>query len=233
MKRVKNKIADILSSIKFSESDKSETGTNFANSELKQDQLSNIFGAEKLGVFRPVNPQVGGLEKSMSAAAFAEAGEFDFAQEILSPESKLRTVLLVIERDTPNANAIEYTVNLCKRIGAIMDVLITTPFGSNSTDSMTAQSAGQYAQKILELTRLLRDRGITYHMYTLDGDLVKNLGNYVRYHKDITTVVYDSPRIDGVHSKDDIWHKVLDTICTRLSIPLITVFDKHRSKLTT
>ncbi|MGP8282760.1 MAG: hypothetical protein ACLQT6_08605, partial [Desulfomonilaceae bacterium] len=152
MKRVKDKITDILNSLKFSESDKSETGTKFVNSKTKHGQLSEIFDAENLGVFRPVNQQVGSFGKTMSAAAFAESGEFDVAHEILSPESKLRTVLLVIERETPNANAIEYTVNLCKRIGAIVDVLITTPSGSNSTNSMIAQSAGPYAQKILELT---------------------------------------------------------------------------------
>ncbi len=233
MKRVKDKITDMLNSIKFSESDKSETGTKVVHSKTKHGQLSEILDAENLGVFRPVNQQVGSFGKTMSAAAFAEAGEFDVAHEILSPESKLRKVLLVLERETPNANAIEYTVNLCKRIGAIVDVLITTPSGSNSTNSMIAQSAGPYAQKILELTRLLRDRGITYHMYTLDGDLVDKLGDYVRHHKDVTTVVYDSPRTEEIDSKDDTWHKVLDTICTRLSIPLITVFDKHKTKLTT
>lgn len=233
MKRVKDKITKMLNSIKFSGSGKFKNETKLLSTEMKRDDPGNMIGQENLRTFRPVSAQLGSFGKTMSAAAFAEAGEFAFAHEILSPEPKLRTVLLVIEGDTPKAQAIEYTVNLCKRIGAVIDVLITTPSGLNSTNCMIAQSAGPYAQKILELTRLLRDSGIIYHMYTLDGDLVDNLGDFVRHHKDVTTVVYDSPRAEEINSKDDTWHKVFDTICTRLSIPLITVFDKHKTKLAT
>jgi len=170
----------------------------------------------------------------MSAAAFAEAGEFEVAREILSPETKPHTVLLVIERDSPNVNAIEYTVSLCKRIGAIMDVIITSPPSAMSRRNVPIlRTAAPDPEMILNLAQLLRERDITYHMYMLQGDLVEKLGDYVRQHKEVTTVVYDSSRNVESHSKDDTWHKVLDTICTRLSIPLITVFEKRRVKLAT
>lgn len=233
MKRVKDKIVRMFNSIRFSETNKPDTETENFDSQTGQAMERKTSEQEKLGMFRPISPKVSHFGKSMSAAAFAEVGEVDIAQEILSPEPKPHTVLLVIESDSPNANAIEYTVNLCRRIGAIIDVLITTPPGANSNNAMIAKEVGPYAQKILELTRLLRDREVDYHMYMLDGDLVEKLGEYVRSHKEITTVVYDSPRAEKTQSSDDTWHQVLDTVCKRFSIPLITVFDKRRIKLAT
>ena len=95
------------------------------------------------------------------------------------------------------------------------------------------QAVAPDPEMILSLARLLREKDITYHMYMFQGDLVEKLGDYVRRHKEVTTVVYDSSRTQESHSKDDTWRKVLDTICTRLSIPLITVFEKRRVKLAT
>jgi hypothetical protein len=234
MKRVKDKITAMLNAITFAEADDPDTAIKFLNSDSSQVEDMDRAEEERLGVYRNSQPPVDQFEKSMSAAAFAEAGEFGVAREILSPESKPHTVLLVIERDSPNANAIEYTVNLCKRIGAIMDVLITPPpisMKKNNTekDSNWSPDVG----KILELTQFLKYKEVTFHMYMLQGDFVEKLGDYVRSHKEVTTVVYDSPRIEQTHSKDDTWHQVLDTICTRLSIPLITVFDKRQMKLAT
>ena len=233
MKRVKDKIAAMLNAITFAEADEPDTAIKFLNSDSSQAEDMDRAEEELLGVYRNSQPPVDPFEKSMSAAAFAEAGEFGVAREILNPESKHHTVLLVIERDSPNANAIEYTVNLCKRIGAIMDVLITPPPTSGEKSAKNAPAWSPDAGKILELTQFLRYKEVTFHMYMLQGDFVEKLGDYVRSHKEVTTVVYDSPRIEETHSKDDTWHKVLDTICTRLSIPLITVFDKRQMKLAT
>ncbi|MGC8659954.1 MAG: hypothetical protein ACP5U1_12855 [Desulfomonilaceae bacterium] len=233
MKRVKDKIVRMFNSMRLSETKKPASSLENVDSQIGDGVNGPTSEHEILGPYRPTSAKFSNFDKSMSAAAFAEVGEVDIAEEILHPGAKPHTVLLVIESETPNANAIEYTVNLCRRISAIMDVLITTPRGANSGNVMTAIEAGPYAQKILELTRLLRDKEVDYHLYTLDGDLVEKLGEYVRNHKEITTVVYDSPRAEKTQSSDDTWHQVLDTVCKRFSIPLITVFDKRRVKLAT
>jgi hypothetical protein len=113
-----------------------------------------------------------------------------------------------------------------------MDIIVTSPPGSMSRRNVpNLQTAVPDPKMILNLTQFLREREITYHMYMLQGDLVEKLGDYVRQHKEVTTVVYDSSRNEESHSKDDTWHKLLDTICIRLSIPLITVFQKRTVEL--
>jgi hypothetical protein len=232
MRRVKDQMTAMLNAVTFAEADEPETAMKFLNAAAKQNEIPKLSEEERLGVYRATNPNVGQFEKSMSAAAFAEAGEFEVAREILSPETRPHTVLLVIEKDLPNVNAIEYTVSLCKRIGAIMDIIVTSPPGSMSSRNVpNLQTAGPHPEMILNLAQFLREREITYHMYMLQGDLVEKLGDYVRQHKEVTTVVYDSSRNEESHSKDDTWHKLLDIICTRLSIPLITVFQKRTVKL--
>ena len=233
MKRVKDRITSMLNAITGAEADEPETAMKFINMEANQNEISEL-SEERFGVYRMTDPKVGQFEKSMSAVAFAEAGEFELAREILSTETKPHTVLLVIETDSPNANAIEYTVSLCKRIGAIMDVIIAlSPSTMSSRNVPNLQAVAPDPEMILSLARLLREKDIPYHMYMFQGDLVEKLGDYVRRHKEVTTVVYDSSRTQESHSKDDTWRKVLDTICTRLSIPLITVFEKRRVKLAT
>ena len=233
MKRVKDRITSMLNAITGAEADEPETAMKFINMEANQNEISEL-SEERFGVYRMTDPKVGQFEKSMSAVAFAEAGEFELAREILSTETKPHTVLLVIETDSPNVNAIEYTVSLCKRIGAIMDVIIAlSPSTMSSRNVPNLQAVAPDPEMILSLARLLREKDIPYHIYMFQGDLVEKLGDYVRRHKEVTTVVYDSSRTQESHSKDDTWRKVLDTICTRLSIPLITVFEKRGVKLAT
>lgn len=233
MKRVKDKITAMLNAITFAEADEPETALNFLNSDPKQVETAQVCEEKHQGIHKNTGPLVEEFEKSMSAAAFAEVGEFDVAGQIMHPETKPHTILLVTERDTPNANAIEYTANLCKRVGATMDVIVTPPPDTKHKHQKIVPTGVLDTEKISELSQLLREKDVAYHMYILEGEIVEKLGDYVRRHKEVTTVVYDSPRIEQSHSKDDTWHKVIDTICTRLSIPLITVFDKHRVKLAT
>ena len=102
MKRVKDRITSMLNAITGAEADEPETAMKFINMEANQNEISEL-SEERFGVYRMTDPKVGQFEKSMSAVAFAEAGEFELAREILSTETKPHTVLLVIETDSPNA----------------------------------------------------------------------------------------------------------------------------------
>ncbi len=164
---------------------------------------------------------------------WSAAGEFGSANEILHPEPKPRIVALVIDNSNPNLHAINYTANLCKRIGAMMDILITESNEVSLGDKDLDHTGLLGSVDIPELSHFLGDKNVQYRMYLFRGDIVEKLGDYVRRHKEVTTVVYDSPMNENKDSRGAKWHRVLDTICTRLSIPLITVFDKRRVKMAT
>lgn len=233
MKKVKEKITAMLNAIAFAEMDEAETALSFMapvvghleNSLLNHDKDSGIPSYEE--------STVDAFERSMSAAVFAEAGQFSSANEILHPETKPHIVALVIDNSNPNLHAINYTVNLCKRIGAIMDILITESDEVRLGDEDSDHTGLLGSVNIPELSQFLGDKNVQYRMYLFRGDIVEKLGDYVRRHKEVTTVVYDSPINENKDSRGAKWHRVLDTICTRLSIPLITVFDKRRVKMAT
>ena len=63
------------------------------------------------------------LEDHLAAVAFAEAGEFETAVEMLPRSRKRDRVLLAIEGEVPTPSTFDYALSLCKRIDADMDIL--------------------------------------------------------------------------------------------------------------
>jgi len=227
MKKVKEKITAMLNAITFAEMNEAETALSFMDSQVAHEKDSLVVEDKNRGIHRSEESVLGAFEKSMSAAAFAEAGEFTAANEILKLSFKPHTVALLIDNSHPNLHAIDYTAHFCKRIGAIMDVLITESDDINLIDQDSGQRSLPGTVNITELTQFLAEKDVPYHMYILRGDIVEELGDYVRRHKEVTTVVYDSPISQNKHQSGSKWERVLDTVCNRLSIPLITVFDKR------
>jgi hypothetical protein len=60
------------------------------------------------------------FEDAMVSATFAEAGEFETANETLKEK---RTILLALTGQHSDVNAFRYAVNMCKRIGAELEIL--------------------------------------------------------------------------------------------------------------
>ena len=125
MKKVKEKITAMLNAITFAEMDEAETALSFMDPAVGHVENSLLNHDKDSGILSYEESSVDAFERSMSAAVFAEAGEFSSANEILHPEPKPHIVALVIDNSNPNLHAINYTANLCKRIGAMMDILIT------------------------------------------------------------------------------------------------------------
>ena len=60
----------------------------------------------------------------MSAAAFAEAGEFDTALEIAGKDKNAhKKILVVLEGDDLNMRILNYASGLCKRLGGQLEIL--------------------------------------------------------------------------------------------------------------
>jgi len=64
------------------------------------------------------------FQQAMSAAAFAEAGEFETAREIAGKNKNAhKKVLIVLEGDDLNKRILNYALDLCKRLGGQLEIL--------------------------------------------------------------------------------------------------------------
>lgn len=64
------------------------------------------------------------FQKNMSAAAFAEAGEFDTARQIAGKNKNAhKKVLVVLEGDDLNMRILHYASDLCNRLGGQLEIL--------------------------------------------------------------------------------------------------------------
>ena len=231
MKKIREKVEAMLTGITFAEVGETETALSFLDSGIQTEKDVPVGRKEKPAIHGSKEAAVSKFQRSMSAVAFAESGEFQSAREVLHLSPRPATVALVIDNSNPNLNAIDYTINLCKRIGATMDVLITEPgkkeiFHERSDAERVLDSTG-----VQKLVLFLEQKDVQWKMHMLDGDIVENLEDYIRRHKRVTSVVYDSPTVPRKGQKvDSSWYRILDAICMKLSIPLITVFDKHPSR---
>ena len=64
------------------------------------------------------------FQQAMSAAAFAEAGEFETARQIAGKnKNSHKKVLVVLEGDDLNKRILNYALDLCKRLGGQLEIL--------------------------------------------------------------------------------------------------------------
>jgi len=64
------------------------------------------------------------FQQAMSAAAFAEVGEFETARQIAGKnKNSHKKVLVVLEGDDLNKRILNYALDLCKRLGGQLEIL--------------------------------------------------------------------------------------------------------------
>ena len=64
------------------------------------------------------------FQQAMSAAAFAEAGEFETARQIAGKNKNAhKKVLVVLEDEDLNLRLFNYAHDLCKRLGGQLEIL--------------------------------------------------------------------------------------------------------------
>ena len=59
------------------------------------------------------------------------------------------------------------------------------------------------------------------------GDVNQKLFNYAKRHKDVAVVVLDSPKMKAAPRRDGGWSGLAESLSRKLSIPLVTVFEKE------
>ncbi|MBF0338773.1 MAG: hypothetical protein HQL05_13205 [Nitrospirae bacterium] len=108
------------------------------------------------------------LEKLFSAVTFAEEGEFDTAREFLKSNKK---VLLALRGSNVEGQTLRYSMNICKRIGADLDILyipvsetlttivdrFTSELQKEGIGCKVVRKEGSFRQEILDFTKVNRD----------------------------------------------------------------------------
>ena len=168
----------------------------------------------------------------MAAVAYAEAGEFDAATDIAEPLVKSKTVLLVIEGESPSPEPFAYALNLCKRTNSELDLLQVIEQSRKDGDyELLSNKMTEGSRNIVALVRQLEGQEIPFKVTIRLGDVSQKLFNYAKRHKDVSMVIFDSPRLRKGSEKSQAWSRLLENISHQLSIPLVTVEQKQAMPL--
>jgi nucleotide-binding universal stress UspA family protein len=144
------------------------------------------------------------FEEMMTSVAFAEAGEVAGAIKILRERYK---VLLVLTGEETDLKAAKYALNMCKRIGAGLEVLYVT----ENEDEMPS---------LEECLKELKTKGIEYQILKCKEPMKEEIIRFTEKEKGIRFVVIDSEDL-GIDSEDEKTETLKKW--ERLNCPLILV----------
>ena len=150
------------------------------------------------------------FEKIMSAATFAEAGEFETAKGMLHERKK---VLLVLTGRETDMKAARYALNTSKRIGAGIEILYL------AKDSQEKSFLEEYLKE-------LKTKGIAYQVTPCEKSLKEEITRFIEKEKDIEFVVIDSDEV-GIRSGKD--KKAAMDEWERLKCPIVLVSELSKT----
>ena len=148
------------------------------------------------------------LEDMLSAASFAESGDFETARELLAGDKKVLLVLTGRETDT---KSLSYALNIAQRTDASLELLTT--------------SANQAVAEIVALTeREAVETGIPLKIAKVKGCVKEALFAHMKKQRNIICVVIESTEALKTDCTRD--EKSLDGIWEKLGCPLALVSEK-------
>lgn len=150
------------------------------------------------------------FETAMAAAAFAEAGEFDTAREMLREN---RMVLLALTGEKSDINAFRHALNLCKRIHASLEILHVSDKDTGLSDTFKSE---------------LGKNGVNYEYIHKTGCLKEQILRHTSNNSGtLLVVVESSEKLDlNCAKKPD---KALREFWKNLKCPLVVVSDMARA----
>ena len=224
MTRSRKKIEAMLNAITFAESGDHATAREFlANQTNTAQKASKSLEGRKSALSGALEQTI---DVQMPAAALAEEGLYDEAERLMHFTS-FKTVLLVIEGESPKEAAFNHAKKLCERTNAQLDILqIITP--TRNTESLEILSQ-RMSRAITNLVQLLQKGDIQTAMPKLTirlGEIDSKLLNYVRRHKEVSAIVLDPSVGMSKETDSSIQKEILKKLSRKLSVPLMTVLDR-------
>jgi hypothetical protein len=139
----------------------------------------------------------------MAAAAFAEEGEFETARQTLKEQRK---ILLALTGEKSDKNAFRYAVNVCKRIGAELEIIYVSKIDNGLLKQFRSE---------------LRNEGIEYCFIQKNGSLQEVIKNHTDMKRDILFVVVEVSEELNIKSGESV--KILSDAWKNLKCPLVVV----------
>ncbi|MHB9111117.1 MAG: hypothetical protein ACYC4D_00590 [Thermoleophilia bacterium] len=147
------------------------------------------------------------LEGLISAASFAEAGEFETAREMLDGS---RNVLLVLTGRETDVKSLKYALSIAERTGAGLEVL--------------AAAGGDAANVLSICEQEARRLGVSIKVMRKSGCIKEAVIKYARGRRDLVCVVIEST--DALNSDCSSEQKRLSGVWEKLGCPLALVSEK-------
>ncbi|UCD35352.1 MAG: universal stress protein [Nitrospiraceae bacterium] len=145
------------------------------------------------------------IEDTMAAAAFAEEGEFEAAQQLAGEQGK---ILLALTGENTDMKAFKYAVNMSERIKADLEIICSR----KGRDKLLAAFEPQ-----------LKERGISYKINAIDGCVKEEILTYTEMRTDILFVILESSEGQNLNCKKE--QKVIENSWKGLKCPLVIVSD--------
>ena len=121
----------------------------------------------------------------MTTMDFADVVELETSQEIIK-----KKVLLVLTGNEPDTRSIKYALNVCKRIGAGLDILCITSYAG-------------YAALLEEHLKKLIPKGTEYHIVKKTKSIHDVVIHYTEQSNRVQFVVIDSRDVDSRAISDE------------------------------
>jgi hypothetical protein len=228
MKRAKEKITAMLNAITFAEAGDVDGAEQFLEASVATKGSQGETRSIPEAGARMDTTLLGTIETHMAAVAFAEAGDFRAARDYARSGGKSRAVLLVVEGNDPDEAALSYAMGLCERMDAHMEILLVMRKSTSAGDEEISFSLRQSIQvRLAPLVRELERSAVSFSLIICRGDIREKIYEIAQQHKDIRMVIYDSRKAREESAVNRGWHRMIENISRRLSVPLVVVSSKQ------
>lgn len=140
------------------------------------------------------------IEESMVAAAFAEAGEHEYAGKLLtSGKTSHKKVLLSTDCPVLTGKVLDHALNLCKRLGTSLEVFQIIPAEAIESSPRELLEAG--TRRLQSLKSKLSTLGISYDFAIKESSIEEELKTISRNRRDILAVII--PVCEGKETDKD------------------------------
>ncbi|MCL7489721.1 MAG: hypothetical protein M8357_16260 [Desulfobulbaceae bacterium] len=140
------------------------------------------------------------IEDAMMAAAFAEAGEHEYARGLLTAgKNSHKKVLLSTDCPVVTGKVLDHAFNLCKRLGSALEVYQIIPMDMSATSPQEFFEKG--TRRLQSLQEKMKQLGISYKYSIKEASLQDELTVVASKRRDIMAVII--PVCDGVREQED------------------------------